>query len=140
MIRLVLAITFLLLPGSGFAEESERYAAAGRRDPFRPLSMLRAPGPQPMEPRTPLERYELAQLRLVGVVRQVDPPRAMVEDSAGLGFILTPGTPIGRDGGVVSEIGEREVLVEECYTNVIGEQHCQKIALSLPTDESEFLP
>ncbi len=45
------------------------------------------------------------------------PPRAMVEDSAGLGFILLPGTPIGPNGGVVTEIKPRQVVVEEWPTS-----------------------
>ena len=116
------------------------YEAAGKRDPFRPLSMLRAPQPRKVEPLTPLQRYELAQLKLVGIIQNIEPPRAMVEDSAGLGFILTPGTPIGRNGGVVAEIRDREVVVEEWHTDVIGERHRAEIVMGLPSDKSEFQP
>lgn len=122
------------------AGSAHGYEAAGKRDPFRPLSMLRAPQPQKVEPLTPLQRYELAQLRLVGIVQNIEPPRAMVEDSAGLGFILTPGTPIGRNGGFVAEIRDREVVVEEWHTDVIGERHRAEIVMALPADESEFQP
>ncbi len=111
------------------------YDPSGKRDPFRPLSLIREPNRATREPLTPLERYELGQLRLVGVVHQLTPPRAMVEDSAGLGFILTPGTPVGPNGGVVTEIRPREVVVEEWHTDVIGQEHRTEHVLELPADE-----
>lgn len=112
-----------------------QYDPSGKRDPFRPLSLTREPNRAKAEPLTPLERYELGQLRLVGVVHQLTPPRAMVEDSAGLGFILTPGTPVGPNGGVVTEIRPREVVVEEWHTDVIGQEHRTEHVLELPPDE-----
>jgi len=126
-------------PSSDAGEGRDGYAydPAGKRDPFRPLSLLRDGGPEQREPLTPLERYEIGQLKLVGVVLQLAPPRAMVEDSAGLGFILTPGTPVGPNGGVVTEIRPREVVVEEWQTDVIGEKHRTEHVLELPADDEE---
>ncbi len=120
--------------GSSLGDAYE-YDPAGKRDPFRPLSLIREPNRAKAEPLTPLERYELGQLRLVGVVHQLTPPRAMVEDSAGLGFILTPGTPVGPNGGIVTEIRPREVVVEEWHTDVIGQEHRTEHVLELPADE-----
>lgn len=118
-------------------EENGDYAydASGKRDPFRPLFLLRRPTAQSAEPLTPLQRYEIGQLRLVGVVFNLAPPRAMVEDSSGLGFIVTPGTAIGPNGGVVTAIRPRQVVVEEWQTDVIGERHKKEFLLELPADE-----
>ena len=146
---LVVCFSWGLVSGpsaSGFMEPASALAASpaydseGKRDPFRPLSMMRTARPDPITPQTPLQRYELAQLKLVGIVSRVEPPRAMVEDSAGLGFILTPGTPIGRNGGVVTDIQERGVVVEEWHTDIIGERHRKEIVMVLASDESEFQP
>ncbi len=123
------------LDGGGY-----RYDAAGKRDPFRPLALRQERNAEQRAPLTPLQRYEIGQLKLVGVIRDVTPPRALVEDSAGLGFILTPGTPIGPHGGVVATIGRREVVVEEWQTDVIGERHRREIVLELPKDEAEPAP
>jgi type IV pilus assembly protein PilP len=82
-----------------------------------------------------LQRYEIGQLRLVGLVFDLAPPRAMVEDSSGLGFIVTPGTAIGPNGGVVTAIRPRQVVVEEWQTDVIGEKHKKEFVLELPADE-----
>jgi type IV pilus assembly protein PilP len=111
------------------------YDPTGKRDPFRPLFLLRRPAAQSQEPSTPLQRYEIGQLRLVGVVFDLAPPRAMVEDSSGLGFIVTPGTAIGPNGGVVTAIRPRQVVVEEWQTDVIGEKHKKEFVLELPIDE-----
>ena len=112
------------------------YDPSGKRDPFRPLYLLRKPLAQTAEPVTPLQGYEIGQLRLVGVVFNLAPPRAMVEDSSGLGFIITPGTPIGPNGGVVTAIRPRQVVVEEWQTDVIGERHKKEFLLELPADET----
>ena len=113
------------------------YDASGKRDPFRPLFLLRRQEAQLEEPLTPLQRYEIGQLKLVGVVYDLTPPRAMVEDSSGLGFIVTPGTAIGPNGGVVTAIRPRQVVVEEWQTDVIGQKHKKEFVLELPSDENE---
>ncbi|MDG1400178.1 MAG: pilus assembly protein PilP [Candidatus Binatia bacterium] len=134
---IVACLALVPLSASGAAAE---YESEGKRDPFRPLSMMRTAKPDPITPLTPLQRYEIGQLKLVGIISRVEPPRAMVEDSSGLGFILTPGTPIGRNGGVVKDIRERGVVVEEWHTDIIGERHRKEIVMVLASDESEFQP
>ncbi len=129
------AVPALPMAEESLEPDSYEYDPTGKRDPFRPLSLEREPTRARNEPRTPLERYELGQLRLVGIVHQLTPPRAMVEDSAGLGFILVPGTPVGPNGGVVAEIRPREVVVEEWHTDVIGQEHRTEHVLALPADE-----
>jgi type IV pilus assembly protein PilP len=125
---------------SGAEDTTGDYDPTGRRDPFRPITLQREQAGVKPELLTPLQRYEVGQLKLVGVIHDVTPPRAMVEDSAGLGFILLPGTPIGPNGGVVTEIKPRQVVVEEWHTDVIGERHRTELLLELPRDESDEAP
>ena len=126
-------------PGQEQDQDQDEYAydPTGKRDPFRPLFLLRRPATALEEPLTPLQRYEIGQLKLVGVVYDLAPPRAMVEDSSGLGFIVTPGTAIGPNGGVVTAIRPRQVVVEEWQTDVIGQRHKKEFVLELPSDENE---
>jgi Tfp pilus assembly protein PilP len=135
-----LLLGFLVLGPVSTVGAASEYVSEGKRDPFRPLSMMRTAKPDPVKPLTPLQRYEIGQLKLVGIISRVEPPRAMVEDSSGLGFILTPGTPIGRNGGIVTDIRERGVVVEEWHTDIIGERHRKEIVMVLASDESEFQP
>lgn len=141
-LAVVVASAFTALPRAhaetmqGEDRDPYTYNPNGKRDPFMPLYLLRRPAAQTVEPATPLQRYEIGQLRLVGVVYDLTPPRAMVEDSSGLGFIVTPGTAIGPHGGVVTAIRPRQVVVEEWQTDIIGEKHKKEFVLELPADEN----
>src|SRR5262245_15206360 len=53
------------------------YDAAGLRDPFRP-PRFSVPNQRTGEPRTPLQRYEIGQLRLVAIIYNTADPRAVV--------------------------------------------------------------
>ena len=109
-----------------------------RRDPFRPFMLdLR---PEARIPATPLQRYELGQLTVVATVWDVSPPRAMVEDSVGMGYILTLGTPIGRNGGVVTGIQPQRVLVEERVLDFYGREQINRIVMETPKEEGPSKP
>jgi type IV pilus assembly protein PilP len=109
-------------PGKA-AVEMPAYDPSGRRDPFRPY--VRFDRPALSGELTPLEQYDLSQLRLVAIVTDERDPsgtRAVVEDGSGLGFIVRVGTAIGRTRGRVSTIERDRIVVEEYPTNVFGEQ------------------
>lgn len=110
------------------------YSAAGRRDPFRPFTLDMRPE-APRVALTPLQRYELGQLTVVGTVWAVNPPRAMLEDSAGMGFIVTLGTPIGRNGGVVTGIEPERVIVEERVVDFYGKEQVNRVVMETPKDD-----
>jgi hypothetical protein len=86
------------------------YDPVGRRDPFRPPRVGSAAG---AEGRTPLQRYDVGQLRLVAVIYETKDPRAVVEDDQGLGYIVKIGTLIGPNGGKVSAIERGKVVIAE---------------------------
>jgi Tfp pilus assembly protein PilP len=126
------SIAGALAPPGGAAGPDDRGL---RRDPFRPFTLARAATEVNPELVPPLERYAVAQLELVGVAHDARPPRAIVEDAAGLGFILRPGTRIGPNGGVVAQIAPRLVVIEEWHTDAIGERHRSELRLELSKDE-----
>ncbi|HEX9444197.1 MAG TPA: pilus assembly protein PilP, partial [Candidatus Binatia bacterium] len=92
--------------------EGARYSPAGKRDPFEPLALRAQQKRRPRENLSPLERYELGQLNLVGVVWDLKDPRAMVEDAAGLGYVVRVGTPIGPNDGKIKQIKPSEIVIE----------------------------
>ena len=110
------------------------YDAAQHRDPFRPPS-IPSNVADSNGPRTPLEGYDIGQLKLVGIVSESGASRAMVEDSSGLGYIVTTGTPIGTAGGVVTSIEPRRVLIEEHVTNFFGEKEPKQVVMELPKED-----
>jgi Tfp pilus assembly protein PilP len=108
------------------------YDAAGRRDPFRPPRVGSAPS---TEPRTPLQRYEIGQLRLVAVIYDTGEPRAVVEDDQKLGYIVKVGTPIGPNGGVVRSIERGRVRITEQAVDYYGERRESEVTMELRTAE-----
>lgn len=59
------------------------------------------------EPRTELQQYDLSQLTLSAIVQGEGNSWALVSDPKGMGYVLKPGTAVGRNGGVVDRIYRR---------------------------------
>jgi Tfp pilus assembly protein PilP len=121
------------------AGDTGQYASTGR-DPFRPFTLDLKAQRAGDGPLTPLQKYELGQLKVAGVIAGMDPPRAMVEDSSGMGYIVTVGTPMGRNGGVVRAIEPGKIIVEENYLDFYGKEHLNKIVLAVPSEDGEQQP
>lgn len=104
------------------------YTRKGRIDPFEPF--LRKPEPEvPVDkqaeltrrvPRTPLEKIELSQLRLTGILRAENKTRALVQEASGKGYIVDEGTYIGNKGGQVAKILKDRITVSEKALDVFG--------------------
>jgi type IV pilus assembly protein PilP len=123
-------------PGRGVAGTGEAdavYNATGRRDPFRPprVNQQTLAG----EARTPLQRYDIGQLRLVAIIYNATSPTAVVEDDAGLGYIVRVGTPIGANGGAIKAIEHGKVRVEEESIDFYGERQTSEVVLELAAEE-----
>ncbi len=111
------------------------YDPAGRRDPFEPLMAVKKPIARSSEPLTPLQRFDLAQLRLIGVIIGKGDPRAMVVAPGGKSFILKRGVKVGKNDGRVVEINQDGVMVEERYYDFSGEVRKNIQAIQLPQRE-----
>jgi Tfp pilus assembly protein PilP len=121
----------------GLGEDAYHYALTGKRDPFTPPFSTAAPETvDSNEPKTPLQRFDLGQLKLVGVIWETDEPKALVEDSGGLGYIIMRGTLIGSRGGVVKMIEPKRVIIEEYETDFFGKRQIQKKELRLVVTDS----
>lgn len=119
------------------------YDPMGKIDPFVPLvrevegmdAQLMSEGHL-----TPLQRYTLAELKLVAVIVAGDQSKAMVEDGKGDGYILSKGTMIGNKHGEVAEIKQNEVVIVEKEINPSTGGVIQKrVSLVLHTSEEEEL-
>jgi type IV pilus assembly protein PilP len=115
------------------ADDGAVYVPAGHRDPFRPprVNQMLTGGAE----RTPLQRYELGQLRLVAVIYDTRDPRAVVEDEGGLGYIIRVGTKIGVNDGIVRGIERGRVLVEEESVDFFGERRASEVVLEMASGE-----
>lgn len=108
------------------------YNPAGTRDPFEnPFSLEVEILVDNSVPLTPLQKIDLDQLRLIGLIIGKGEPIAMVLSPDGKSFILKKGVKIGRNNGVVSAITTEAVLIKEQYLDFVGDtkNRIQKIRL-----------
>ncbi len=109
------------------------YNPIGKRDPFR--SFLSTGGRVKDEtPRTPLQRYEIDEYRLVGIIWGIDRPRALVEDPDRIGHVMEIGTYIGKNWGKVTQITSTDVVVTEEYQTIDGELVVNPIRMTMPVE------
>ena len=114
-------------------EEAEySYNPAGKPDPFKPfIQLISAKGGSKNAPLTPLQKYDISQLKLVAIISSPDGNIALVEDVAGKGYFLKKGTWIGKNDGKVTKILKDKVIVEEVYQDIFGQTKTNEISLFL---------
>lgn len=113
------------------------FSMSGKRDPFRPFTLNTRIHDRPRDHLSPLERYDLGQLRLVGVVWHIKEPHAMIEDGRGLGYIVKVGTPIGANDGRVRAIKPNEIIIEETYVDLFGRKKKREVNMKLSVEKAE---
>lgn len=104
------------------------YDSTGKPDPFVPLiTEIEPPSRKRPEqkkinvPLTPLQKYDLDELKLVAIVKSGDQLSALFEDMSEFGYIVNENTLIGKNGGVIKKITYDKVIVEESLYNSAGE-------------------
>lgn len=111
------------------------YDPVGKRDPFLPFNF--APEqPKEFSATTPLEKYDIGQLKLTAILAGFGEPRAIVENAVGRGFTVTIGTKIGRKGGIVTEIRPEKVIIREEAIDFTGIKTSRNIEMTLRTKSS----
>ncbi len=119
-------------------EEPEfSYNAAGKADPFRPFIQLSPEKAAKSAFLTPLQKYDVSQLKLVAIITLPEGSVGLVEDQQGRGYFLKKGTAIGRHDGKVKAIQKDRVIIEEAYSDVLGQGKVNEISLFLhqPAEE-----
>ena len=112
-------------------------------DPFEPFMRVPEAEVSPAEqaklnirpPQTPLERYDVAQLKLTAILMAPGKTRALVEESSGKGYVINEGTYIGNKGGQVSKILKDRIVIEEKYLDVLGNVAVRDVEIKLRRGE-----
>ncbi len=86
---------------------------------------------------TPLEKVDLSQMRLLGVILAPSGNRAMVAETSGKGYVVTAGTYMGIASGRVVEILKDRIIVEEEVENILGKISLRKRELKLQKPPGE---
>ena len=112
------------------------YDATNLRDPFRSfeweqlaLDLLDAGS------EGPLEKFDVGQLSLVGVVWNAAKARALIQDPSGMSYIVAEGTKIGKSNGRVTQIDDNLVVVQESYVDSSGETTTKDIEMRIRATE-----
>jgi type IV pilus assembly protein PilP len=113
-------------------EEAEySYNPAGKPDPFKPFIQLASRSGSRTAPVTPLQNFDISQLKLVAIITTSEGNIALVEDSTGKGYFLKKGTWIGKNDGKVIKILKDAVIIQEVYQDIFGQTKTNEISLSL---------
>jgi type IV pilus assembly protein PilP len=118
-------------------EDAYVYTSIGKRDPFVSYFADFTDDRKDAALTTELEKFDISQLKLVGIVTGISNPRAMVEDPTGKGYIITRGTLVGKYRGRVTSIQKEEVIITEEYRDVTGRRVTNHIPLRLPIERVE---
>ncbi len=111
------------------------YNPAGKRDPFKPFITLGPKKPTATARLTPLQRYDVSELKLVGILKGPAGYRALMEDASGKGFIVTKGTLIGHENGRVKEIRKDRVIIKQTHKDIFGQIKEKEISIRLRKSE-----
>jgi len=106
------------------------YEPQGRRDPFAPI-IVQAEQKGRGANLSPLERYDLSQFKMTGVVWGGYGYNAMIEGPDGKGYFIKVGTILGPNKGVVKKITQQSMVVEEKYKTFSGETERKEIVIEL---------
>jgi len=115
-------------------EAEYAYNPVGKQDPFRPFLQL-TPLPSKSVPLTPLQKYEISQLRLVAILSAPDGNVGLVEDATGKGYFLKKGTLVGKNDGKVSKVLKDRVVVEEVFLDALSQKKVNEITMTLHKPE-----
>jgi len=97
------------------------YDPAGKIDPFEPL-FKETPGIKSGSPQyadtagngaTALEKIDLSQLKLTGIILAASGNKALVREASGRGHVISEGTYIGIHRGRVAGVLKDKVIVKE---------------------------
>ncbi len=117
-------------------EKKPEYQVTGVRDPFQPFQGITpgeaGPGGS-MGPDT-LQRLSISQVYLVGVILTKQ-NRALIQDSSGIGYIITEGTLIGENSGIVTKIAKDGITIKQHFKDYMGRVTTREVVLALKKEE-----
>jgi type IV pilus assembly protein PilP len=125
-------------------EINDLYNHEGKLDPFEPLFQKErvsvSVGKKKIKrrkPLTPLERINLSQLTLVGIIQAPSGNRALVQETSGKGYVVKKGTYIGTNSGKIVQILEDRIIIEEESEDIYGKASIIKRPLKLQKPPGE---
>jgi type IV pilus assembly protein PilP len=120
------------------------YNPEGKLDPFAPLfkakritQAIKKKKKVRLTPRTPLEKIDLSQLKLVAVILSQRGNKALVQEATGKGYIVKKGVYIGLSPGKIVQILKDRIIIEEEAEDIYGKKSISKKELKLQKPPGE---
>jgi len=113
------------------------YDPTNKIDPFEPLfeetPEIKSGSPQHADVagNTPLEKIDLSQLKLTGIILAASGNKALVRVASGRGHVISEGTPLGTHGGRVASVLKDKVVVKERMKDINERFFFQETELKL---------
>lgn len=105
---------------------------AGWRNPFKPfITKVVEKNEDESRPKSPLEKYNVNELKLIAIIWGIKRPTAMIEDPDGIGYVIKKGTLVGDRKGKVVKISKDKVIVKERFRDLLGNSQVEEVALKL---------
>ncbi len=116
----------------------EQFDFSSKKDPFRSFvaaTRAKLPLPPISENQIPIQKYEVNQFKLMGIITGLTENRAMVLDPTGKSYVVKEGSLIGPHNGRVRSIKPTALEVAEQYREENGKIRNRGVKLTLPRKE-----
>ena len=118
------------------------YDPTNKIDPFKPLfketpklhSETATYANTVTKPTQALEKIDLSQLKLTGIILAASGNKALVKEASGRGHVISTGSRIGIHGGRVAQVFKDRVIVIEEMIDVAGRLFFQHTEIKLNRD------
>ena len=90
------------------------------------------------QPRSPLERFPLDQLKVTAIVSGISNPRALVMAPNNESFIVKKNMRMGKNRGRVARITGRAIYVEEEYRDPTGKLVVRESVLEIRPEKEQY--
>lgn len=97
------------------------YNPKGRRDPFLSLVASAEAKPEKRKGASPIESYDINELRLLAIAWDKDRPYALIRLPDNKTYTIIEGTGVGLRGGTVARISPEAVLIREYIEDYRGD-------------------
>lgn len=112
------------------------YDRGSRRDPFVPIIVdPDNRGRKTGVPPTPPERYDIAQIKLVAILKSGEDYKALVKLPDGKHYTILLGHLIGLNSGEVIEISKTDLVIEERLKDYRKKSYTNQVIMKLRQEE-----
>jgi len=115
-------------------DQPKEYIVTGTRDPFQSFIIAKPKAVKDGVPGAALDTITLGQVQLVGVIMGSQ-PTALLQDSAGIGFIVKVGTHVGENAGIVTKITINSITVTQYFKDYSNKVTTREVVMSLKKED-----